>query len=273
MTTAPTTTPPTTIDVDNVVLHFPRGRVYVGPVLQSLRNMFRPVNRANDTYVALRNVSFKAHSGEIVGLLGRNGAGKSTLLRLIAGIYRPDEGTVQTVPNVLLLAGFGAGFNIHLTGRENVYLYGSMLSMSRHRIEELFDSIVNFSELKDFIDQPMKTYSAGMRSRLGFSIACETQPNVLLIDESLSAGDAAFVEKSTARIKTMVTQSHTVLVASHAMEFMREVCTRAILVEKGKILANGPVGEVIDYHVHGTPMATASTPDTPLTPIPTPTQL
>ncbi len=273
MTTAPTTAPPTTIDVDNVVLHFPRGRVYVGPVLQSLRNMFRPVNRANDTYVALRNVSFKAHSGEIVGLLGRNGAGKSTLLRLIAGIYRPDEGTVQTVPNVLLLAGFGAGFNIHLTGRENVYLYGSMLSMSRHRIEELFDSIVNFSELKDFIDQPMKTYSAGMRSRLGFSIACETQPNVLLIDESLSAGDAAFVEKSTARIKTMVTQSHTVLVASHAMEFMREVCTRAILVEKGKILANGPVGEVIDYHVHGTPMATASTADTPLTPMPTPTQL
>jgi ABC-2 type transport system ATP-binding protein len=259
---------PVTIEVKDVVLHFPRGRVYVGPVMQSLRNMFRPINRADSTYTALRNVSFSARNGEIVGLLGRNGAGKSTLLRLIAGIYRPDEGTVRTVPKVLLLAGFGAGFNVHLTGRENVYLYGSMLSMPKHRIEELFDSIVEFSELKDFIDQPLKTYSSGMRSRLGFSIACETQPNVLLIDESLSAGDAAFVEKSTARIKSMVQGAYTVLVASHDLGFMREVCSRAILVEKGKILANGPVGEVVDYHVHGTPMPTASTPDTPATPPP-----
>jgi ABC-2 type transport system ATP-binding protein len=242
----------TTIDVDNVVLHFPRNRVYVGPVFQSLKNMFRPLNKAADnSYTALRNVTFQAKRGEIVGLLGRNGAGKSTLLRLIAGIYRPDEGTVRTVPKVLLLAGLGIGFNVQLTGRENVYLYGSMLSMSRARIDSLFDSIVEFAELKDFIDQPLKTYSSGMRSRLGFSIACETEPNVLLIDETLSAGDAAFVEKSANRIKNMVAGAHTVLIASHAMELMREVCTRAVYIEKGEVLSNGAVDTVIQDYLAG----------------------
>jgi ABC-type polysaccharide/polyol phosphate transport system ATPase subunit len=236
------------------VLHFPRGRVYVGPVLQSLRNMFRSVNHADNTYTALRNVSFQARSGEIVGMMGRNGAGKSTLLRLIAGIYRPDEGTVRTVPKVLLLAGLGVGFSVHLTGRENVYLYGSLLSMPKQKIDELFEAIVDFSGLKDFIDQPLKTYSSGMRSRLGFSVACETNPDVLLIDETLSAGDAEFVEKSAARIKSMVNGAHTVLIASHAYDLMSELCTRAVFIEKGEILANGPVRDVINFHLHGTPM-------------------
>lgn len=244
----------TTVELKNVVLHFPRGRVYVGPVLQSFRNMFRAINHADSTYTALRNVSFEARNGEVIGLLGRNGAGKSTMLRVIAGIYRPDEGTVQTVSNVLLLAGLGAGFTVHLTGRENIYLYGSMLGMPRRRIDELFDSIVEFAELKEFIDQPLKTYSAGMRSRLGFSIACETQPNVLLIDESLSAGDAAFIEKSALRIKNMVAGAQTVIVASHDLGLIRDVCTRAILVEKGKIIANGAVDDVVNLHVSGTPM-------------------
>lgn len=244
----------TTVELKDVVLHFPRNRVYVGPVLQSFRNMFRGVNHADSTYTALRRVSFEAKHGEVIGLLGRNGAGKSTMLRVIAGIYRPDEGTVRTVSNVLLLAGLGAGFTVHLTGRENIYLYGSMLGMPKRRIDELFDSIVEFAELKDFIDQPLKTYSSGMRSRLGFSIACETIPNVLLIDETLSAGDAAFVEKSAARIKNMVQGAQTVIVASHDIGLIREVCTRAILVEQGKIIANGAVDDVANLHVSGTPM-------------------
>lgn len=251
----------TTVELSDVVLHFPRDRVYVGPVLQSFRNMLRGVNHINSTYTALRNVSFEAKTGEVVGILGRNGAGKSTMLRVIAGIYRPDEGTVRTVSNVLLLAGLGAGFTVHLTGRENIYLYGSMLGMPKRRIDELFDSIVEFAELKDFIDQPLKTYSSGMRSRLGFSIACETHPNVLLIDESLSAGDAAFVEKSAARIKNMVAGAQTVIVASHDLGLIREVCTRAILVEQGKIIANGAVGDVVNCHVSGTPMPAAAEPD------------
>jgi ABC-type polysaccharide/polyol phosphate transport system ATPase subunit len=247
-----------TIELDAVVLHFPRGRVYVGPVLQSLRNMFRSVNRADDTFTALRGVTFRAASGEVIGLVGRNGAGKSTLLRVIAGIYRPDEGAVRTARQVLLLAGMSAGFNIHLSGRENVYLYGAILGMPRARIDELFDRIVDFAELRDFIDQPLKTYSSGMRSRLGFSVATEVVPDVLLIDESLSAGDAAFVEKSSARIKGMVSGAHTVIVASHSMELLRDVCTRAILVDKGQIVADGPVGDIIDYHLGLRPLPARS---------------
>ena len=243
-----------TVEVDDVVLQFPRGRVYVGPILQSLRNMFAAVNRKDDTFTALKGVSFRGHSGEVVGLVGRNGAGKSTLLRVIAGIYRPDQGAVRTAPRVLLLAGLAAGFNIHLSGRENIYLYGSILGIPRRRIDELFDSIVDFAELRDFIDQPLKTYSSGMRTRLGFSIASEHVPDVLLIDETLSAGDAAFVEKSSARIKAMVSGAHTVLIASHSMELLRDVCTRAILVERGEIVADGPVGEIIDYHLGVTPL-------------------
>ncbi|MBP9207434.1 MAG: ABC transporter ATP-binding protein [Kofleriaceae bacterium] len=244
----------TAIEMDRVVLHFPRGRVYVGPVMQSLRNMFRPVNRADDTFVALRGMSFTASSGEIVGLIGRNGAGKSTMLRVIAGIYRPDEGRVRTAGQVLLLAGLAAGFNIHLTGRENVYLYGSILGMPKPRIDELFDTIVDFAELRDFIDQPVKTYSAGMRARLGFSVASETNPAVLLLDETLAAGDAAFVEKSAAKIKAMVTGERTVLVASHALELLRELCPRSIYVDKGEILADGPTGDVLEYYMGTKPL-------------------
>lgn len=243
-----------TVELDRVVLHFPRGRVYVGPVLQSLRNMFRSVNRADDTFTALRGVTFAARSGEVIGLVGRNGAGKSTMLRVIAGIYRPDEGTVRTAPRVLLLAGLSAGFNIHLSGRENIYLYGSILGMARTTIDELYDRIVDFAELRDFIDQPLKTYSAGMRSRLGFSIATEVVPDVLLIDESLSAGDAAFVEKSAARIRGMVSGARTVILASHAMELLRDTCTRAILVDKGQIVADGGVGDIVDYHLGVKPL-------------------
>lgn len=244
----------TTIDVDRVVLHFPRGRVYVGPVLQSLRRMFRPVNHADDTFTALRGMSLRAESGEVIGLVGRNGAGKSTLLRVIAGIYRPDEGTVRTAPRVLLLAGLSAGFNIHLSGRENIYLYGSILGMARTRIDELYDSIVDFAELRDFIDQPLKTYSAGMRSRLGFSIATEVVPDVLLLDETLSAGDAAFVEKSSQRIKNMVSGARTVIVASHQLELLHDVCTRALYIDKGEILADGPAKQITDYYLGVTPL-------------------
>ncbi|MCX5746478.1 MAG: ABC transporter ATP-binding protein [Proteobacteria bacterium] len=244
----------TTVELDKVVLHFPRGRVYVGPVLQSLRNMFRPINRAEDTFTALKGMSFRAESGEVIGLVGRNGAGKSTLLRMIAGIYRPDEGTVRTAKHVLLLAGLGVGFSIHLSGRENIYLYGAMLGMTRTRIAELYDGIVEFAELREFIDQPLKTYSAGMRARLGFSIASEVVPDVLLLDETLSAGDAAFVEKSSARIKGMVNGARTVIVASHALELLHDVCTRAIFVEKGEIIADGPVRQITDYYMGVQPL-------------------
>lgn len=236
----------TTIELTNVSIDFPRHRVFFGPVMASLRNMLRRGGRGgDDTYTALRDVSFTAHSGEVIGVVGKNGAGKSTLLRVIAGIYRPDRGTVRTVDNVLLLAGLSAGFNVHMSGRENIFLYGSILGIPRPRIDELMATIIEFAGLAEFIDQPLRTYSNGMRSRLGFSIASAVVPNVLLIDEVLAAGDADFRDKSAARIKEMVTSAHTVLLASHSMGLLQEVCTRAILVEKSQIVASGPVDEII----------------------------
>lgn len=245
----------TTIELTNVSLEFPRSRVFVGPVLQSIRNMLPfAKGRLNDTYTALRDINFTAGSGEVIGVVGKNGAGKSTLLRVIAGIYRPDRGAIRTSDHVLLLAGLSAGFNVHLSGRENIYLYGSILGIARTKIDAMMESIIEFAGLGDFIDQPLRTYSNGMRSRLGFSIASAVVPNVLLIDEILAAGDADFREKSSARIKEMVTSAHTVLLASHSMSLLSEVCTRAILVEKGQIVASGQVDEIIARYL-GKPVA------------------
>ncbi|MBK9071870.1 MAG: ABC transporter ATP-binding protein [Myxococcales bacterium] len=247
----------TTIEVERVTLEFPRSKVYIGPILESLRNMFSGgATTRRDTYVALRDVSLRAGSGDIIGVLGHNGAGKSTLLRLIAGIYRPDQGTVRTAASVLLLAGLSAGFNVQLSGRENIFLYGAILGLSRGEILQLQDESIEFAELADFIDQPLRTYSNGMRSRLGFSIASAVVPDVLLIDETLSAGDAAFREKSAARIKTMISSVHTVLLASHNMNLIRDVCTRAILIDRGQLVAEGEVEQIIAYHLKKAPLPT-----------------
>lgn len=245
----------TTIELTDVTIAFPRSKVAFGPVLRSVRNMLPFANPSKkDVYVALDAVSFQASSGEIIGVLGNNGAGKSTMLRVVAGIYRPDRGVVRTAANVLLLAGLSAGFNVHLSGRENIFLYGSILGLPRPKLESMVDEIIDFAGLRDFIDQPLRTYSNGMRSRLGFSIASAVVPDVLLIDETLSAGDADFREKSAKRIKEMISSVHTVLLASHNMNLIREVCTRAILVDKGRIVASGPVETLIDYHLKKAPL-------------------
>jgi ABC-type polysaccharide/polyol phosphate transport system ATPase subunit len=241
--------PRTTILLDGVTLEFPRTRVVRKSFERSIAHMFG-MGEKPETYTALDDVSLEVKEGEVVGLVGRNGAGKSTLLRVIAGIYRPDRGRALMAGRVTLLAGLGAGFNVHLSGRENVYLYGGVLGHSRAVMNEQMDGIVDFAALEDFIHQPLRTYSAGMRARLGFAIATAIRPEVLIMDEVLAVGDAEFRERSADRIRSILAGAGTVVVASHSIGELKEVCTRCVWVAKGRIMQDGPPEDVIKaYYV------------------------
>lgn len=235
----------TTILLENVSIEFPSTRVTLGTVERSLLRLLGIGTRREPTFTALSDVSLEVKEGEVLGLVGRNGAGKSTLLRVIAGVYRPDRGTAKRAGRVSLLAGLGVGFNANLSGRENAYLYGSILGHPRKVMDGLIDGVIEFSGLQEFIDQPLKTYSNGMKARLGFSVASAIRPEILLIDEVLAVGDADFRDRSTVRIKEMMNEAGTVLLASHSLGLIREVCNRAILVERGRIVECGPPDKVI----------------------------
>ncbi|MCX6500292.1 MAG: ABC transporter ATP-binding protein [Arthrobacter sp.] len=194
---------------------------------------------------ALRNVSLDVYQGETVALLGLNGSGKSTLLKLISGVLQPDGGTVQTRGRVAGLIEVGAGFHHDLSGRDNVYLNGAILGMSEKQIDEKFDSIVEFSEIGDFIDTEVKFYSSGMYLRLAFSIAVHTDPEVFLIDEILAVGDEPFQRKCIAKIKELSGKGKTLFVVSHDLDLVSTVCERGVLLEHGEIVMDGEVHDVV----------------------------
>lgn len=195
---------------------------------------------------ALREVSFSVKKGERVAILGLNGAGKSTLLKVIAGVLKATEGSVSKSGVLVPLLELGAGFDPQYTGAENIYLYGAMLGYSKAFLKEKYDEIVEFSELGDFIHVPVKNYSSGMRARLGFSIATLVEPDILILDEVLSVGDVKFRKKSEKRVKQMFKKGTTVLFVSHNLTQVKSLCTRAIWLEGGHIVADGPVEEVAD---------------------------
>ena len=197
---------------------------------------------------ALQDISFTVEKGERVGVLGFNGAGKSTLLKVIAGVLKPTKGKVSVEGVIAPLLELGAGFDMNYTGAENIYLYGATMGYSRKYIEERYNEIVEFSELGEFIDVPVKNYSSGMRARLGFAIATAVDPEVLILDEVLSVGDAKFRIKSENKIKSMFDKGVTVLFVSHNTAQVRRLCTKAILLDHGKIIANGDVNEVCDIY-------------------------
>ena len=188
---------------------------------------------------ALDNVDLEISQGEILGIVGPNGAGKSTILRVMAGVYSPDGGVVRTRGKCVLLAGIGTGFQSNLTGRENIRLNGSIMGLSDDEITASMADIIDFSEIPDFIDQPIRTYSMGMKARLGFAIAAHLEPEILLIDEVMAVGDAAFQKKCKERIKEMVSGDTTVVIVSHNMSTVKSFCDRAICIHEGIIHTSG----------------------------------
>ena len=197
-----------------------------------------------ESFWALKNINLELEKGERLGIMGLNGAGKSTLLKIIAGVLKPTEGNVTVRGKIVPLLELGAGFEKQYTGAENIYLYGAMLGYSKEFIQSKYDEIVEFSELGEFINVPIKNYSSGMRSRLGFAIATVVEPDVIILDEVLSVGDAKFRKKCEARIQQMFDKGATVLFVSYSLPQVKRICDRAIILEHGQIIADGKVGEV-----------------------------
>jgi ABC-type polysaccharide/polyol phosphate transport system ATPase subunit len=201
--------------------------------------------RAPEEVVALNHVSFSVNRGEAFGVIGRNGAGKSTLLRCVAGTLRPNGGKAVVHGKTSTLLQLGVGFIPELTGRRNVYLGGLAAGMRKRDIDEKFDEIVEYAELEDAIDRPMKTYSAGMFSRLAFSVAMNLDPDVLLLDEILAVGDASFQQKSIKAMRDLLKKAGTILFVSHSLGSVEEFCDRAIWLDRGQVKAEGAAGDVV----------------------------
>jgi ABC-type polysaccharide/polyol phosphate transport system ATPase subunit len=207
---------------------------------------------------ALRDITFTIDHGTRMGLVGGNGAGKSTLLRMLARIYPPTSGSVAIHGNVAPLIEMGAGFNAELSGTDNILLNGAMLGFSRKQMLSKLEGIFEFSGLVEFADLPLKYYSSGMYMRLAFAIATEVDPEILILDEALGVGDAAFVDKAKTRIHNLLDRSKAVILVSHDMKSLRELCTRGLWLQQGRLMADGPIDEVVDRYLEAS-SATAAT--------------
>ena len=237
--------------VNDVSKRFARGEIH-----DSLRDLVpaafakltgrAPANsKRRQDFWALQNVSFELNHGEAFGIIGANGAGKSTILKLITGIMKPTSGQIQVNGRLSALIEVGAGFHPDLTGRENIYLNGTILGMTRTEIDRKFDAIVEFSGLADFIDTPVKRYSTGMYARLGFSVAAHVDPDILIVDEVLSVGDVVFQNRCLEKMYSIIRSGATVIFVSHNLRAIAELCPRSILLEHGKVTATGPSQEVL----------------------------
>ena len=201
-------------------------------------------------FEAVKNVSLEVARGQMVGLIGRNGSGKSTLLKLIAGVYKPTEGRVHVEGTLAPLIELGAGFHHELTGRENILLNGLLMGYSKAEMRRREQSIIDFAEIGEFIDSPVKQYSSGMHMRLAFAVATEVDPQILIIDEILAVGDASFQQKCFARIRSFRESGKTILFVSHNMQQIIDQCDRAVLLEHGAVLADGVPAEVVETYKH-----------------------
>ncbi|MTB72298.1 ATP-binding cassette domain-containing protein [Arsenicicoccus sp. MKL-02] len=207
----------------------------------------------SETFLALEDISLQIERGESVGLLGFNGSGKSTLLKLLSGVMLPDRGTVGIRGRIAGLIEVGAGFHPDLTGRENVYLNGSILGMSEAEIDAKFDAIVAFSEIEKFIDTEVKFYSSGMFLRLAFAVAAHSEPDIFLIDEILAVGDEPFQRKCLDRVAELKAQGQTLVVVTHDLDMVQRVCDRGVVLERGQLVHDGPIGSAVEHLRGGRP--------------------
>ena len=208
----------------------------------------RRIKKDRNEFWALKNVTFSIEKGEVIGLIGSNGAGKSTTLKIVSGVMKPTSGTVEVDGVISPMIELGAGFDPELTARENIYLNGSILGYSKKFLDEKFNEIVEFSELIDFLDVPIKNFSSGMTAKLAFSIATIVNPEILIVDEILSVGDMRFQEKSKGKMMEMINGGTTVLYVSHSLESIKSICTRVIWLEHGEIKMIGPTKKVCDAY-------------------------
>ena len=238
------------IEIKNVEMHFNMSKEKI----DNLKEYFIKLAKRQlmyEDFTALDKVSVNIKPGEVFGIVGHNGSGKSTLLKTISGILKPTVGTVKVHGSIAPLIELGAGFDLDLTARENIFLNGSVLGFSNQMISEKFDEIVEFSELREFLDVPMKNYSSGMVARIGFAVATMGKPDILIVDEILSVGDFLFQQKCEQRINALMQGGTTVLIVSHALEQIRRLCTRVMWLDKGKIKMIGDTKTVCDAYESG----------------------
>lgn len=236
------------ITLSNVALDYPRVRKGVGFLREIITGRFNKQPSKKKWFRALDGINLDVNKGEVVGIIGPNGSGKSTLLRVIAGIYAPDEGSIEVEGRITLLAGVGTGFNQNLTGRENISLTASIFGFNKKDILEMEEDIIEFSGIREFIDDPIRTYSAGMRARLGFAIISNLDPDILLLDEVMSVGDHEFRKKSRARIEELVNGKATVVIVSHSKSILKSLCDKVYFIQEGKITSSGDLEEAFELY-------------------------
>ena len=238
------------IKAENVSMRFNLGIEKNFSIKLFFINMFKSKKKKpkKEEFWALQNVSFEVERGEVIGFIGSNGAGKSTLLKVIAGVMKPTKGKVTVKGNICPMIELGAGFDMELTARENIYLNGAVLGYSKEFIEQKFDEIVDFSELREFLDVPVRNFSSGMIARLAFSIATIVDPEILIVDEILSVGDIAFQAKSEEKMKSMIGGGTTVLFVSHSLEQIKNICNKAVWLDHGQVVKIGPASEICDEY-------------------------
>ena len=244
------------IKVNNVSMDFDVSKDKIDTLKEFFIRTIKRNKSPTHTVHALKNISFEIPKGDRVGIIGFNGAGKSTLLKLLSCVYYPTEGTIEVKGNIAPLLELGAGFDNNYTGRDNIFLNGAFLGCPEDFLKEKFDEIVEFSELGDAINYHVKTYSSGMRAKLGFSIATIVEPDILIIDEILSVGDIKFRKKSSDKIRSLINSGITVLLVSHSVGQIRDLCNKAIWIDEGKLKMYGEVNEVCDAYVKAASSAT-----------------
>ena len=235
------------VELRNVEMHFNMSK----EKLESLKEYFLKLIKRElhyEDFIAVNDVSFDIKKGDVFGIVGLNGCGKSTTLKMISGILEPTKGSVKTYGTIAPLIELGAGFDMDLTARENIYLNGSVLGYSKKFIDEKFQDIVDFSEMNEFLDVPMKNYSSGMVARIAFAIATVTTPDILIVDEILAVGDFLFQQKCEERINAMINDDTTVIIVSHSIEQIERLCKHCVWLEKGKIKMIGDALEVCDAY-------------------------